>query len=198
MKVSQIVSLQAGGPGSGCNPEAGKCGRPTGSGSSEGENAAHQLTETISSFAKALGEQSFYAKLLRNGHAGVVSEFSKREQEELKLLKSKNCKLGYCYMNSQTIASRNITNDKLKYIEGLVTVHGIPISHAWLEYNGKVFDPTVIEKGGFGNKGKTGAPLGEYYGVEIPKTMIPKHQLQVRRYAPLSETEGFHEKIFTK
>ncbi len=63
-----------------------------------------------------------------------------------------------CYMNAFRLAS---ARPELAYVEGYVTVYGVPIEHAWCEHRetGEVIDPTLR------------APhkmVGEYLGVVIP------------------------------
>jgi hypothetical protein len=45
MNLAVTISIYAGGPGSGCNPEVGKCGRPSGFGREEW-NKAHQRVQS--------------------------------------------------------------------------------------------------------------------------------------------------------
>jgi hypothetical protein len=70
----------------------------------------------------------------------------------------------------------------------------VPIDHAWLEYSGKVWDPTLVNKRW---KLRVGKEQGEYVGVIIPKELIPKHQLKTRHYCPVS-WEPEYEKLIWK
>ena len=149
------------------------------------------LKETTENFPKGFGH---WTALYRKGHAGVLAPFTKEERKFLrKMAKGFRCKMGLCYMNAQTIATRAMGDPDVKYIEGLVTVHGVPIDHAWVEYKGKVFDPTSYTKN---FKLKQNWPEGEYYGMEVPKDLIWKNQLALGHYAPLTQWPSpFAEKL---
>jgi hypothetical protein len=60
-----------------------------------------------------------------------------------------------CYMNATKAA---LDDDNLLYVEGIVTIHGVPIDHAWnVTQDGKLIDPTINSQG-----------VGEYFGVTFP------------------------------
>lgn len=200
MNLATTITMYGGGPGSGCNPEAGRCGRPAEGGKE------HGLTSFLKQVTEAFPNQkSYYGVLYENGHAGVVDSFSKEEREFLKTLKPRGgCRIGQCYMNAQRMATRALDDPRVKYMEGLVSVHGVPISHAWIEFNGKVYDPTLKTESG---KGKTITRQGEkikleedkdYFGVEVPKDLIMSHQLATERYAPLTKHPDYFKKIYKK
>lgn len=180
-----IAEVYAGGPGSGCNPQAGTCGRP--------KSGLQQMLEQAKG---AWGHDNLWSRLAEFGQAGVVAPFSKEELQTLSKLKpAKSCKIGMCFMNAQQIASNATGDNSLRLKEGLVTVHGIPIDHSWVEYNGKVYDPTLAKyrpgqepdysRGGtFRERAEKDIP--DYVGVDVPKDEITKHWLSTKHYAPLS------------
>jgi hypothetical protein len=140
------------------------------------------LQQTTEKFPSGFG---YWNALYKKGHAGVVAEFTVKERKELRAIcKNFRCKIGYCYQNAQTIAIRRPYDNRLQYVEGLVTVHGVPIDHAWIEFNGKVFDPTLNDLKSF--KDKQGLER-EYYGMEVPKELIWKNQLAMETYSPLTQ-----------
>jgi hypothetical protein len=172
MNLAATIAVYGGGPGSGCTGP--NCGRPAGE---------HQLTQHLKEMSEHFPKQG-WSGIYRKGHAGVIAPFTDEEKKELKLLKvGMNCKVGYCYMNAQKIATRALHDQRVKYMEGLVTVHGVPINHAWIEYNGKVFDPTLYDRN---FKLKQDREEGEYYGMEVPKELIWKNQLKSKTYSPLT------------
>jgi hypothetical protein len=153
---------------------------------------SHTLEEFLHNSAKVFGPNNYWSKLAEKGHAGNQSKFTPEEQKYLNNLKSGvgQCKLGFCIQNAQKLASLAEHNNDLKYIEGLVTVHGLPIDHAWIEYKGKVFDPTLNKPDGT-PKDPTGSgkdPGHEYFGIEVPKDLIWPSQLRTEHYMFISHS----------
>lgn len=176
MRLSAAIALHAGGPGSGCRGP--KCGRP-----STGKKS--ELMHTLQKIGKLWGYDHVWARLGKKGHEGdTKTPFTKDELKMIKDLKQNHrCELGYCFMNAQRLAVDALSDPKIKYVEGLVTVHSVPIDHAWLEVNGKVWDPTLMKSPGVAKDGKE---IGEYVGIEVPKEMITSHWLKAKTYSPLS------------
>jgi hypothetical protein len=184
MNLSASISLYAGGPGSGCQGE--NCGRPkTG------------LQRQLDHISKTWGPNDTWAKLGKYGHPGTIAPFSKEELKVLKALKPpSSCKVGFCFQNAQQIANFN-RDDRLKYVEGLVTVFGVPLDHAWIEFNGKVYDPTLAyykpdqqpnyERPTTKGRFLVADPDREYVGVVVPKDEISQHQFRTGVYSPLSQ-----------
>jgi uncharacterized protein len=76
-----------------------------------------------------------------------------------------------CYKNAADAAMTN--PGKYTYVEGLVTVHGVPIEHAWVvDRQGRVVDPTI--------KDPTG--ISAYYGVPIKHEYLLKTLLKNKVY----------------
>ncbi|SRR6266566_653914 len=188
MNLSSTISIYGGGPGSGCHGES--CGRP--------KSKLQEMLEHIRD-SHVWGNQHVWLKLADYGHPGNVEPFTKEELEDLKRMKSSfpKCKLGFCYMNAQRMAMAGLANPKVQYVEGLVSVHGVPIDHAWIEYNGKIFDPTLMDASG---KVKD-KQEHEWFGVTVPKNEIMKHQLATKVYSPLTQSyknETLQKKIWSK
>ncbi len=71
-----------------------------------------------------------------------------------------------CYKNAANLAISD--PDKYTYVEGFVTVHGVPIEHAWVVDNGgNVVDPTIPDSRGIG--GYFGTPFRIDY---LQKTLV--------------------------
>ena len=147
------------------------------------------LQELVQNASKMFGPNNLWSKLAQYGHDGRTEKFTPEEKTYLKELKQGvgNCRIGYCVMNAQKLATHALGDPRVNYVEGLVTVHGVPLDHAWIEFNGKVFDPTTANVNW---KIKTGAPKGEYFGVTVPKNEIFKNQLRTRTYSFLSHQWG--------
>jgi len=142
---------------------------------------AKMLKETSEHFDGDFGN---WGRIYRKGHIGVTEPFTFEERRELrKLAAAGPFKIGECYMNAQILAG--LTDQRFRYIEGFTMVHGVLISHAWLEFNGKVFDPTLKSLKTW--KDKQGIENREYYGMEVPKDLIPQNQLKMKTYSPLTE-----------
>ena len=54
-------------------------------------------------------------------------------------LKNIRAKSEECYLNALSVC---MENPQVKYVEGYMEVHGVPIDHAWNYYNRKHFDIT--------------------------------------------------------
>jgi len=69
-----------------------------------------------------------------------------------------------CYRNA-TIAA--LVCDEAKYIEGIACGHLLPMQHAWVEFEGEIYDPTW-------ERIEDLTPLSEceYLGVEVPKEHV--------------------------
>ena len=188
--LSQLMTLYAGGPGSGCHGE--NCGRPK-----------TELQSMLENIPKLWGENNLWAKLAKYGHAGNIEPFTKTELDRLNALKKaagygkKDCEVGFCFMNAQRLAMAAMHDKNVQLVEGLVTVHGVPIDHSWVEYNGKVFDPTLANYKGdkeadyskVGRRSLSGS-MPEYHGVVVPKEEIAKFWLSKKTYSPLSHEHG--------
>lgn len=182
MNLYQMTELFAGGPGSGC--QGPNCGRPKSS-----------LQKMVEQASQLWGSQrNLWSLLARHGHEGVVEKFNTVEMKQLRdLTKTASrgeCKVGMCFMNAQRIALASHSNDHVQLVEGLVTVYGVPIDHSWIEYDGKVYDPTLMRYKADGSSAPKQAlkdiPSPEYFGVMIPKEEIVRHQMRTRLYSPLS------------
>lgn len=69
---------------------------------------------------------------------------------------------GMCYMNCM---HRVLESDNLTYVEGYVTVYGIPIQHAWLvDTEGNLIDPTLAND--------AQSRVGEYFGVPFSQKYV--------------------------
>lgn len=152
---------------------------------------ASGLAGLLAQSAKVWGPDNHWAMLSQYGHEGKTLPFTPDEQKALRELKrGLRCIVGQCVMNAQKLAIRGNADPNVKYIEGLVTTSGVPIDHAWIEYNGKVFDPTLADekwKMKSYKKPLTGKrERGEYFGVEVPKCLIIPHQLKSKMYTFLS------------
>jgi hypothetical protein len=71
---------------------------------------------------------------------------------------------GECFRNATLLTQRD---DRLAYVEGSISSHGVPISHAWcIDRDGMVIDPTL-------RKGDDGHIL-EYFGVQFDNAYVRK------------------------
>lgn len=124
---------------------------------------------------------NIWALLAKYGRPGLVKKFTTAEMEYLTCLKRLvgGCPIGFCYMNAQKMALAARSNNRIKYVEGLVTVHDVPLDHAWIELNGKVYDPTLTDN-------EIPEIPHEYQGITVPKGLILKHQHAMQTYSPLT------------
>jgi len=162
------------------------------------------LKTFLDSIHKQFGDNGgAWSRLAEHGHQGKVEPFSKAELFHLKTLRSRaglvRCKRGNCYFNAQRIAMCADRDNDVQLVEGLVTAYSVPIDHSWIEYSGKVYDPTLVKylpgivdftKGGVRPKN---ADTPEYYGVTVPMTALRIHQMKHQTYSPVTFTPSFWE-----
>lgn len=66
-----------------------------------------------------------------------------------------------CYMNA---TKQVLANPDRVYVEGYVTVHGVPIQHAWtMDKTGQIYDPTLTKNLAEGVSGYFGVPFTSDY-----------------------------------
>jgi hypothetical protein len=91
-----------------------------------------------------------------------------------------------CYENA---ALAVLADDDLTYVEGYVSVHGVPIAHAWaINAEGVVRDPTFAPEG-IGGKPRTSFVKG-YFGVPIQTAFLEKTLLRSKYYGILVGSEN--------
>lgn len=89
---------------------------------------------------------------------------------------------GLCYMNAGRIAMHDPSKT---YVEGFISVHGVPIQHAWLaDENGHVIDPTL----------KDGKGVKAYIGVPFKQDYVTKTALRTKYWGILSKQTN--KKVF--
>lgn len=81
-----------------------------------------------------------------------------------------------CYMNAGRIA---LSNSKRTYVEGYITVHGVPLQHAWtVDSKGKVHDSTLTHD----------KNVGGYFGVPFTTDYVAKTALKTKVWGVISHT----------
>lgn len=112
--------------------------------------------------------QSFEGFLLEHGQHFPHDEDSLRG----------DAPLGECYRNAANLA---LSSPGLTYAEGIVTIHGVPIQHAWtIDGDGRVVDPTF---------GRTQASYtGEYYGVPVRSDYLRETLVRTGYYGVFQHT----------
>lgn len=109
---------------------------------------------------QAFGKNAYYEFMMAHGRD---YRFNKKS------FKGKRGEPKNCYGNSTMLAAMN---PDLTYVEGKVTIHGVPLDHAWcVNEKGRVVDPTIINKG----------QVGEYFGVPF-KTRYVKRAVMINKY----------------
>ena len=98
-----------------------------------------------------------------------------------------------CFKNALELAW---SSDEYTYCEGFISVHGVPLQHAWCINNkGKVVDPTIKRPG----------KDYEYFGVCFKTAFVTDHVFARKRYGIIDNPEkkfpllrGKHEKEIIK
>jgi hypothetical protein len=86
---------------------------------------------------------------------------------------------GQCFKNATTLAMRD---SSLTYVEGLVSVLGFPISHAWCARSNVVIDPTLRKEGARDNRRDT-----DYFGVPFLTQYVIKASIRNGCYGVFGE-----------
>ncbi len=114
--------------------------------------------------------QAKHAKLpksWRHSPNALMLKYGKPYDVNPETFKGKRGKAHACYMNA---AQRALDDPKQTYVEGWVSVHGVPIQHAWtVGPDGKVNDNTIAGKG-----------ILEYFGVPIKTEYLRTTILRTR------------------
>lgn len=79
-------------------------------------------------------------KIIMTPVKNIIEEYPELE----KLLQLNKFKKGDCFKNAYTISTRHF-QEEILYIEGEVTIYGVPIEHAWNKIGNKYFDVTLNE-----------------------------------------------------
>lgn len=77
-----------------------------------------------------------------------------------------------CFMN----AGRLALDGNGTYCEGYVSIHGVPVEHAWVLRKGLVIDPTITSAKG----------IDEYYGISIKTDYLRTTILRTKMWGVLS------------
>ena len=84
-----------------------------------------------------------------------------------------------CYMNAAHLA---LDNTAMTYVEGKITVHGVPIDHAWcVDSDGIVVDPTIVPDA----DGTASRRVNDYFGVPFETAYLRKAMLWNKVYGLL-------------
>lgn len=81
-----------------------------------------------------------------------------------------------CFKNA---TDRALAYENLTYVEGYVTIYGVPISHAWLiDKTGLVLEPTLRPNDAVGR-------IGEYFGIPFDTNYVLKAAVKNKVYGLL-------------
>ena len=102
---------------------------------------------------RAFGERPMVRFMLNHGRDYVTGPETFAGPREPK---------GQCYMNATLLA---LGTDNLTYVEGQISVYGVPIDHAWcINAAGIVIEPTL----------EPDAKVGDYFGVPFQTDYVRK------------------------
>jgi hypothetical protein len=144
---------------------------------------AHDLTELLKQVSEKFPKTG-WALVHKYGREFTLEPFTEQELPEALRIVKYHHRAQHCYMNAQHIAIENLSNPLVKYYEGFVSVHGVPIEHAWCTFKDKILDATLQSKTLKGRKDVV-KPYDQYFGVEFPKKLIMPHQFRTKVYSPL-------------
>ncbi len=131
---------------------------------SEGHHGLYQHLEMLSKFAGAQGGES---------HASFVQKHGQPYFANAKTYEGKRGPMKMCYMNATQEA---IHNPDRTYVEGYITVHGVPIAHAWtVDKTGQIYDPTI----------NPDENISGYFGVPFSRDYLLKSTMKNKVYGLL-------------
>lgn len=148
--------------------------------------------------AHSVAANSQDAAYFRLGHKFSSVPLDAKERHELgqMLANIRAFRVGECYRNAGEIA---LEQEKLIFCEG-VAAGNLPVtlSHAWVSYKGRAIDvtwPTSLErKSGYRpsmaaeqimKRVVHNLKTSEYWGIEIPRSIISKHFFKYERWSPM-------------
>lgn len=121
-------------------------------------------------------QHDFFNWQLQNAESVMIEKIPQEIKEKLP---KNEFKVKQCYVNAYKMCQ---SIPGARYVEGLVFIHGIPIDHAWVELNGKHYDPTEE----FALNGQS--LLTDYTAVQkYTELEIAKHAMDTGTYGPYLE-----------
>ena len=133
------------------------------------------LEQYIAAIAESQAEtgreiEGVHAHIHRTGRRFASQPLTQPEIDLLETVDWRNHVIRRCYANAQETAKAlpDTGAVAVRYAEGYVMVHGVPLEHAWITLNGKVVDTTVRTDQTDSNRilGTFPANL-DYFGVEM-------------------------------
>lgn len=135
----------------------------------EGAKALTGYLKQIADIQQRPGSVSTPEFILQHGKSYVANE---------KTYEGPRDPMKQCYKNATLQA---ISNEDLAYVEGYVSVHGVPIEHAWnVDKTGQIYDTTINPDLG----------VSGYFGVPFSRDYVEKSALKNKYYGLL----GYHSR----
>lgn len=117
----------------------------------------------------------FSAEQARSRVAAFILEHGKFYELGPHTFKGRRRAQGMCYMNATRVA---IENRSMTYVEGVVTVYGVPIDHAWnVDPEGNTVDTTIRDA--------EDCRMADYFGVAFSTEYVLAASLKNRVYGLL-------------
>lgn len=169
-KGGKFSTVAGGGGGSETESDASRAGVPS---KDKQKEAVAGVTDYLSMI-----RQNFPTQAGPNSNYGIQLGSGKQFFADDRTFGGPHGRPHQCYAN----ASRAAMDDPNKtYVEGYVTVHGVPIEHAWtVDKQGNVMDPTIRDPKG----------IGGYYGVPIKTDYLVATMLRTKVFGVF----GFHNR----
>ena len=122
-------------------------------GTDDSNSAVNDLRKTVDFMAQ------FEAQSKQRGYNTLMKESARSYKFDDKSFQGNRSTQHKCY---QCAGQKALYDSNLTYVEGYISVHGVPIEHAWVvDKDGRVIDPTL--KDGKGVKAYLGIPLQTEY-----------------------------------
>lgn len=162
-------STVAGG-GAGAETDASRAGVPS---KDKQKEAVAGVTDYLSTI-----RQSFPQQAGPDSNYGIQLDSGKQFFADENTYEGRRGRPHACYANASRAA---MSDHDLTYVEGYVTVHGVPIEHAWtVDKQGRVRDPTIKDPAG----------IGGYYGVPIKTDYLVETMMRTKVFGVF----GFHNR----
>lgn len=145
-------------------------GRWSGDGGAVGQ-AQQKASGELKNWATKIGELQ-----QGKGMGAIVAAHGQAYHFDKETFKGSDKTMHMCYQEAGRAA---MNNHNLTYVEGYVSVHGVPIEHAWtVDVQGKVHDPTL----------KDGKGILGYFGVPLRTDYVTKTAMRTKVWGIFSHT----------
>lgn len=133
----------------------------------------------------------WYTRFWSKARVGKVGKLTAAEARYIRKLTQETPGASQCFKNAQALIIADGLNCRLRYWEGYFQSSDmfIPVMHAWVTINGKVYDPTFDANTAAHHADPDRKP--EYFGVQVPRQAMAANAVKTERYCSTIEESDF-------